>query len=185
MKQALNSLRRLFDKLYRFVLARVDGKHELAEDIVQTSLCKAIDKLDSYRGEAALLTWLCTFCRFELSAYFRQHKKQPLLIDDQPELKAQLESFAIALQQEPENQMLKSELNKLVHLTLDNLPERYAKVVELKYIQGYSVKEIALFIDCTPKAVESLLSRARPLFEELFCTISGHQSANSSISGGR
>ena len=29
-------------------------------------LCKALTKLHTYRGEAALLTWLCVFCRHEL-----------------------------------------------------------------------------------------------------------------------
>ena len=37
-----------FDKLYRFVLSRVDQQHHVAEDIVQSSLCKAIDKLSTF-----------------------------------------------------------------------------------------------------------------------------------------
>jgi RNA polymerase sigma-70 factor (ECF subfamily) len=160
-----------FDKLYRFVLARVEHQHHIAEDIVQSSLCKAIDKLDTFRGEASLLTWLCTFCRYEMSAYFKLKNKSPSLIDDQPELKAQIESLSIVMQQQPENEYLQQELNRVVHLTLDNLPERYAQVVELKYIQGYTVKEIAINMHVTAKTVESLLSRARPVFEDIFISI--------------
>jgi RNA polymerase sigma-70 factor (ECF subfamily) len=162
-----------FDKLYRFVLTRVDHQHHLAEDIVQSSLCKAIDKLSSFRAEASLLTWLCTFCRYELSAHFKGQEKRTTFIEDQPELLAHIESLATVLQQEPENNYLRKELNSVVHLTLDSLPERYATVVELKYIRGCSVKEIAKILDVTAKTVESLLSRARPVFEEVFMTLSG------------
>ncbi len=162
-----------FDKLYRFVLSRVDHQHHIAEDIVQGSLCKAIDKLHTFRAEASLLTWLCTFCRYELSAYFKADNRQPSLLDDCPEISAQIESLTISLQHQPENSLLQQELSKIVHLTLDSLPERYARVVELKYIQGCSVKEIAIIMEVTAKAVESLLSRARPVFEDVFFSLSG------------
>ena len=39
-----------------------------AEDIAQATLCRALESLRSYRGEAALFTWLCTLCRREMSA---------------------------------------------------------------------------------------------------------------------
>lgn len=162
-----------FDKLYRFVLTRVDHQHHLAEDIVQSSLCKAINKLSSFRAEASLLTWLCTFCRYELSAHFKGQEQRTTHIEDHPELLAHIESLTAVLQHEPENDYLLKELNSVVHLTLDSLPERYATVVELKYIRGCSVKEIAIIMDVTAKTVESLLSRARPVFEEIFMTLSG------------
>ena len=162
-----------FDKLYRFVLARVEYQHHVAEDIVQGSLCKAIDKLHTFKGEASLLTWLCTFCRYEMSAYYRKENRAPSLIEDHPEIKAHLDSLAAFIQQQPENQLLQQQLNRLVHHTLDNLPARYARVMELKYIQGLSVKEIAVRLETTVKSVESLLSRARPYFEDVFISLSG------------
>ena len=162
-----------FDKLYRFVLARVEYQHHIAEDIVQGSLCKAIDKLHTFKGEASLLTWLCTFCRYEMSAHYKKENRAPSLIDDHPEVKAHIESLAAFVQQQPENQVLQQQLNRLVHLTLDSLPERYAKVMELKYIQGLSVKDIATNMNTTAKSIESLLSRARPYFEDVFISLSG------------
>ena len=161
-----------FDKLYRFVLSRVDQQHHVAEDIVQSSLCKAIDKLSTFRAEASLLTWLCTFCRYELSAYFKVANKQPLLIDDQPEIRAYLVSLTTVIQQQPENNLLQVELNKLVHLALDSLPEHYGRVIELKYVQHFSVKEIAIMMQVSAKSVESLLSRSRPVFKEAFFSLS-------------
>ncbi|MBF8300295.1 MAG: polymerase sigma-70 factor, subfamily, partial [Acidobacteria bacterium] len=56
-----------FSRLYRFAVTRLDNDADAAEEVVQATLCKAIAKLATYRGEAALFTWLCTFCRHEIS----------------------------------------------------------------------------------------------------------------------
>ena len=57
-----------FPALFRFALARVGGDEGAAEDVVQTAMTAAIRKLATFRGEAALFTWLCTFCRHEIAA---------------------------------------------------------------------------------------------------------------------
>ena len=44
-----------FPGLYRFALARLGGDTELAREIVQTTVCKALAKLETFRGEAPLL----------------------------------------------------------------------------------------------------------------------------------
>jgi RNA polymerase sigma-70 factor (ECF subfamily) len=56
---------RNFAPLYRFALPRV-ADEDAAEEVVQTTLCRAVRKLAGYRGEAALLTWLTTICRREI-----------------------------------------------------------------------------------------------------------------------
>ena len=45
---------RYFPRRYRFALARMPGDPEGARDIVQQTFCQAIERLDTYRGEAAL-----------------------------------------------------------------------------------------------------------------------------------
>src|SRR5207302_958206 len=51
---------------------------------------------------------------------------------------------------------------------LADLPERYEAVLRAKYLDGRSVAEIAAAWDETPKAVESLLTRAREAFREAY-----------------
>ena len=57
---------RYFPRLYRFALARLDGDHDLASEVVQQTICKGLERLDTYRGEAALYTWFCQICRHAL-----------------------------------------------------------------------------------------------------------------------
>jgi RNA polymerase sigma-70 factor (ECF subfamily) len=74
---------RFFPRLYRFALARLPGDPDGARDIVQQTFCHAIERLDTYRGEAALLTWLCTFCRHEIAAHHARLGRFPTV--DLPE----------------------------------------------------------------------------------------------------
>jgi len=158
-----------FPALYRFALARVrDG--DLAREIVQSAICKAIANLGSYRGEATLLAWLFTICRHEISAHFRRLKRAPApveLVEDVPEVRAALDSLAAAADG-PAEAVERDELARLVHATLDHLPPRYGQALEWKYLDGLPVKEIARRLEVGPKAAESLLTRARQAFRDGF-----------------
>ena len=60
---------------------------------------------------------------------------------------------------------------RLVRVVLDYLPRRYGEVLEWKYIEGHSVKEIAGFLGVAPKAAESTLTRARNAFKDGFAAL--------------
>ena len=160
-----------FPGLFRFALARMRRDEDAAEEVVQATLCAAIPKLGTFRGEAALFTWLCTFCRHEISGFYRRTGRDYAaveLAEDDPEVAAALESLSAANDTGPEADLRRNETGRLVHLLLDRLPPRYAQALEWKYIDGLSVKEIAARFDLTSKAAESMLTRARDAFRDGF-----------------
>ena len=127
-----------FPGLYRFALARLDGNADAAEDVAQATLCRAIRKMKTYRGEAALFTWLCTFCRHELSAHYTRHQrimKETPLTEENPEIRAALESLA-ADAVTPHEHLERRELARLVQVTLDSLPPKYGDALEWKVRPG-------------------------------------------------
>lgn len=162
-----------FPRVYRFALARLDGNQDAAEDVVQMTLIKAIGKLHTYRGEAALLTWLCAFCRREIASWFERGGKTVVvsLADDRPEARAVLDALAALSRDDPEDELHRRELSQLVQATLDHLPGRYGDALEWKYIEGLSVEEIGTRLGLGYKAAESLLTRARQAFREGFATL--------------
>ena len=158
-----------FPRLYRFALARLDGDQEAARDVVQQTFCKAIERLDSYRGEAALYTWFCQVCRNTLIDYQRVMQRQVrtvVLLEDQPGLRAVLEAFVAPAATHPELAAWRQDIRRLVQATVDSLPDHYSAVLEWKYIDGRSVADIARQLNVGVKAAESLLTRARHAFRE-------------------
>lgn len=162
-----------FHAIYRFALARVGQETELAKEIAQATLCKALEKLATYRGEAALFSWLCSICRFEISGHFKRERRSPPqvdLIEDGGALRGVLESLPAGLD-DPESALLRREVARLVHVAVDHLPPHYSQVLEWKYSDGLSVKQIAVQLGMSPKAVESLLTRARLAFRDGFASL--------------
>ena len=138
--------------LYRFALRRLDNDRELTREIVQSTVCKVIEKLDTYRGEAPLFTWLCACCRNEIAAHFRRAGRRPReveLVEDVP--------------QEPA-----TDTAELVHAALDRLSPTYARAMEWRYLDGLEVADVAQRLALTYKAAESLLSRARSAFRAAY-----------------
>jgi RNA polymerase sigma-70 factor (ECF subfamily) len=159
-----------FPALYRFALPRVGGDGDAAEEVVQLALVRAVRKLASYRGEAALLTWLTTICRREIATYFERRKKVPPMVDlseDLPEVRAALESIGA------HDTIRRREVSRIVQVVLDRLPNRYGDALEWKYIDGLSVIEIAERLGLAPKAAESVLTRARASFRDAFTSAYG------------
>ena len=162
-----------FPRLFRFTLTRVGNSEELAEEIVQRTMCIVVRKMGTYRGEALLFTWLCQICRNETSAVYRQRKleqREDIPIEDHPAVQAALESVA-ADDGRPETAMRREEIANFVRVTLQHLPANYAQALEMKYVQGCSVTEIAKSLCLGNKAAESVLSRAREAFKERFRAI--------------
>jgi RNA polymerase sigma-70 factor (ECF subfamily) len=161
--------REYFPRLYRFTLTRVNGDSSLAEEIVQRTMCLVVRKLAGYRGEALLFTWLCQICRNEMAAVFRERRldaDNDVPIEDNPAVQAALASLSLDLG--PEKSQSEDEIARFVRVTLEYLPTNYASALEMKYIQGCSVDEIAGYLKVSNKAAESVLSRARDAFREGF-----------------
>jgi RNA polymerase sigma-70 factor, ECF subfamily len=160
-----------FPRLFRFALRRV-ADEDIAEELVQSTLIKAMRSLSSWRGEASLFTWLCTICRHEVHDHWRRLGRHPEImpIDDAPEVRAALEALS-AGGDSPERALERAEIAGAVQLVLDHLPDRYGDVLEWKYIQGLSVAEIATRLDTSMKAAESTLTRARLAFREGYSSL--------------
>lgn len=152
--------------LLRFAVSRLADR-ELAREVVSATVCKAIEKLDSYRGEAPLFTWLCAVCRNEIAAHYRRQQGRPTT-DIELADESGLEQSAT-----PEDLLLETESSALVHRALDHLPPRYGAALQWKYIDGLPVDQIARRLELGLKAAESVLTRARQAFRGTYEQLAG------------
>jgi RNA polymerase sigma-70 factor, ECF subfamily len=163
-------------KLYRFALRRLANDIPAAEDAAQAAICAALKSLHTYRGEATLMTWLCTICRRQMSA--RPTSSNFIAVrEDDPEVQAALQSLLASEHDDPVAATAAGQVEEAVVAALDYLPGNYADVLEWKYVHELSVEEIAKRLDRSVKATESLLTRARQAFREAFRALRTEESS--------
>ncbi len=145
-----------FDDLYRYILWRSGGRRDRADDIAQETWLTAVRRVrrfDPLRG--TFPAWL----RGLAANVVRRHLRQ------QARLWKREQSASGRGGGTPQADAERAEQ---VAAILDALPERQEAVLRAKYLDGFSVAEIVAAWHETPKAVESLLSRARDAFRGLY-----------------
>ncbi|MDD4938486.1 MAG: sigma-70 family RNA polymerase sigma factor, partial [Candidatus Shapirobacteria bacterium] len=93
--------------------------------------------------------------------YYRKKKIKTILFSVSP-IFEEIADKALT----PERDVLKNELKEEIKKTFLAIRKGYKKILRLKYIEGWKVKEIAKKTNLTEKAVESKLIRAKKEFRE-------------------
>jgi len=163
-----------FARLYRFAIVRLSDDPEGAREVVQITLSRAVQKIHTYRAESALFTWLCAICRNEVSDWLSRqgrYRDHIVLVEDFPEIQAAVDSFQAPIEDSPERHYQRVEAMRLIQVALDRLPANYGNVLEWKYVEGHSVKEIAARLEIGAEATQSLLARAKRAFADVYTTL--------------
>jgi RNA polymerase sigma-70 factor, ECF subfamily len=150
-----------FDDLYGYVRWRCGGRRDWADEIVQDTWLTAVRRVRRFDPQkGSFLAWLrgiaANLLRNELRKRRRSPKFQPSA-DQEIGQTGNHESTSDARSREEE-----------VAAALDALSQREEAVLRAKYLDGLSVARIAAAGGETPKAVESLLTRARQAFREVY-----------------
>jgi len=142
------------DGIYRLAY-RVTGDAELARDFTQEAFVRAFDRLDQWRGEAAVSTWLR---RVAMSVVLnglertktRAARETPLEDIDGEATTAETDTDAESL-----------ELKERLSAAIDALPVSQRSVVMMHDIEGFTHQEIAESLGITVSSSKVRLFRAR------------------------
>ena len=146
-----------FAALDAYVLWRCAGLRDVADDVVQETWLTAVRRIqDFHPNRGRFLAWVRGIAGNVLRGHFRRRRGVPLVGDDHAAPRVDG-----AEQREEAEQIARA---------LAELPERYEAVLRAKYLDGLSVAAIAADWVETPKAVESLLTRARDAFRATYVT---------------
>lgn len=146
-----------FAALYAYVLWRCGGLRQHADEVVQETWLVAVRRIAVFDPEqAAFAAWLRGIAALVLRNHFRRatRRGRPLSLD----------GVDVAARSEVEQR----ERAERVARALSRLSERHEAVLRAKYLDGQSIAAIAVAWNETPKAVESLLTRARQAFREKY-----------------
>lgn len=155
---------RNFEYVYSYVYARTAGNTYDTADIVQDSFTGAFRAMDGFRGQSSERTWIMAIVRNKLFDWYRKQYGNKARFQNEiqavePEQMGDFESLYNV-----EDAVLKHETRNNVFAALSTINPDYRLVLVMKYLDDASVKEIAGVTGKTPKAVDSMLQRARAGF---------------------
>jgi len=160
-KSAVNEFYQKYSKkLLNFILLKVDNPCD-AEEVLQDTFISALDSLPLFSGKSLLFTWLCAIAKHEVADFYRKKKIKIILFSHLPILE-KLAGRALG----PEQKLMETEVKKRIKIVFKELSEGYQQILRLKYVEGYSMAQIAKELGMTFKAVESKLFRARIAFQK-------------------
>jgi RNA polymerase sigma-70 factor, ECF subfamily len=144
-------VRRHRDRLWAVAL-RTIGDREDAADAVQNALVSAFRNASSYRGDAAVSTWLHRIVVNACLDLVRRRSVRPA--DPLPEDEARHPA-------DPRDAIGSRVTSLVVEEALATLPVEQRAAIVLVDVHGYSVEEAAQILDCAPGTVKSRCSRGR------------------------
>jgi RNA polymerase sigma-70 factor (ECF subfamily) len=149
------------DRLWAVAL-RTTGDPEEAADALQDAMVAAFRRADSYRGDAAVTTWLHRIVVNACLDRLRRRKvraTEPLA--EQPEEQADRATAVPRDREDPATAAERSELRRTVRAALDRLPVDQRVALVLVDVEGYSIEEASRLLDAAPGTVKSRCSRGR------------------------
>jgi RNA polymerase sigma-70 factor (ECF subfamily) len=161
-REALRQLVEKYKKpLYR-VCFNMTGNHRDAEDISQETFIKVYQKIDQFRMDSRLLTWIY---RIAANKYIDRKRKKildtiPIETPGSVETKTGFEPVSNDTNLHPESHIESEMIQKHINHALNQLSPREKTAFVMKHYDDLTIKEIAGIINTTEGTVKSLLFRA-------------------------
>lgn len=154
-------------RLYRVARAILRNDAD-AEDAVQEAYVRAFTRLESFRGDASLATWLCRIVINEALSRLRARRETgDFTTIETAQAEAEIIPFPLSSRSDdPEKTMAQRQILQLVEEAADRLPEDYRIVFVARVIEGMSIEETAELLGLRSETVKTRLHRARRLMRE-------------------
>jgi RNA polymerase sigma-70 factor (ECF subfamily) len=170
--------RREFEKLVRQesprlfrVIVRILRDEDEARSVMQETFLQAYQRLDTFRRESKLTTWLYAIGINLSRASLRKTRRYDAF--DEQDIERLQPSFAKGMyvqkyeDWDPHKLTERSERQRLVREAIDQLPPDYRLVVVLRDLEGLSTAEAARVLEISDGALRVRLHRARKALRSL------------------
>jgi RNA polymerase sigma-70 factor, ECF subfamily len=145
-----------FDRLYRFLLVVARGDETQAREALQETFVRVARYARNFEGEDAFWNWLKAIGRNAARDAGRKERRYSAL----------LERFTWRSQPDPPSAVQDSALALALEESIGELEPDDRLLIEGKYLEGQSVRELSAQAAQTEKAVESRLLRLRRQLRE-------------------
>ncbi|WP_139959809.1 RNA polymerase sigma factor [Flavicella sediminum] len=154
-----------WNDIYLFQLSRIHDEN-LAEDITIQTFSKAFDKIALYKESYNFKTWLLTISKNLQIDELRKKKTPTVSLDNDPDRSHHISDDTPT----PEDQLIiEQNLAQLLRY-IKQLKPHYQKVINLRYFQELSYKEISEELNEPMNNIKVKILRAKKLLSEIIKT---------------
>lgn len=163
------------DEFFRFAMYRVNNR-EVAEDLVQETFFSGLKSLDRFRRDCPEKSWLYNILRNKIIDHFRKKTNQEIKrsstnveIDEDSFFNQYFTkdgSWKTASLPEKwdisaDTKLEREEFMSFLMLCMSLMPDKWAKVFNLKNIEDYSTEEICKEMEITPSNLWTIIHRSK------------------------
>lgn len=152
---------------------------EDAEEVTQDVLVKVFRKIDAFRGDAALSSWIYRIT-FNTAMSRLRTGRANRAAEQQPWQEASSDDLAGMPIQDPadwsslaDDHVLRREMRERLIKALTTLPEVYRTPVILRDLQGMSTEEASAVLRVKPQTLKSRLHRGRLILRQALSEFAG------------
>jgi RNA polymerase sigma-70 factor (ECF subfamily) len=148
-------VRQYQERVFRLAFSMVRDQ-TWAEDLAQETLVRVWKGLPGFTGQAAPGTWIYTIARNTCLTELKRRAARPTTSLNDPQLEDIAESLPALQTHDPEGG---AELD--AHALLDQLPDKYRRVLTLFYLEQRKYEEVATLLALPLGTVKTFIYRAR------------------------
>jgi RNA polymerase sigma-70 factor, ECF subfamily len=158
------------DRAYRLAI-RITRNPQDAEEAVQDAFCNVLRKIDTFRGDAALGSWIY---RITANAAYhkcrsRSRRRHEISLDEILPTFHDDGSHAdpiVDWSTELGDPAIRMELRRVLTSALEELPDHYRAVIVLHDVEALSMAEVAVSLGITVPTAKARAHRARLLLRQ-------------------
>lgn len=161
-------MRRYGEEIKRLVYTFVKNWQQ-AEDITQDVFVTLYTKLDTFRGDSAIRSWIYSIAINRSKDLLKSWSYRKLAFTDK------FSSVQRENDHSAEDGVISSSENQLLYEAVLSLQLKYREVILLHYYKEFSVREICEVLTMNESTVKTRLSRARKLLQEKYIELGGER----------
>jgi RNA polymerase sigma factor (sigma-70 family) len=135
-------------RIHRYLLVLLKGNDEVASEVLQITFTRLARHMREFHEEAVMWSWITRLARTALIDELRKRGRRE-------------ESLRELAEEPAAEQLERTDWSELLQQALAQIETPERELLQRKYVQGQSVREIASGGMDSEKAVESRITRAR------------------------
>lgn len=169
-QQAYAELMSLYRDSIYYLMIRMVKNSDDAEDLTLMTFGKAFRYLDKYSPQYAFSTWLFRIAMNNSIDFLRVKNNLPQCVDDDlydTTTTSFIEKMQTEMPPTPEDEVIEKQRMQLLRSAVAELPDKYRKVIELRYFEDLAYDDITQRLGLSLSNVKIQIMRAKQMLAEL------------------